>query len=107
MIASVGKEVWTRLWNRALDLGHKYTRGLQNLTRLMAHHGRVEKPCPLCPVILNRNKEGHQSEVLEHVLAVHSERLGQKFIMAEVLSRLKETDINFLCYFGICLAKIS
>ena len=44
------------------------------------------------------------SAVLEHVLAVYSVRLGQMFGVAEVLSRLKETDINFVCTLEIkCL----
>ena len=31
---------WPKLWDTALHLGSKHLQGLQNLTRLMAHHGR-------------------------------------------------------------------
>ena len=39
---------WPKLWDAALHLGSKHLQGLQNLTKLMAHHGRGSKPCPLC-----------------------------------------------------------
>ena len=32
-------ESWPKLWDCALHLGSKHLKGLQNLTRLMAHHG--------------------------------------------------------------------
>ena len=36
------------LWDSAHHLGTKHLKGLQNLTRLLAHHGQGSKPCPLC-----------------------------------------------------------
>ena len=50
---------WTKIWDSALHLGSKHLRGLQNLARLMAHHGNGIKhvpcvrwkemiSCPLC-----------------------------------------------------------
>ena len=49
LISDVEKCVgWTKLWDAALDLGANHTRGLQALSRLMSHHGRGSKPCPMC-----------------------------------------------------------
>ena len=39
---------WMRLWDAALHLGTRHTDGLQALSRMLAHHGRGSKPCPLC-----------------------------------------------------------
>ena len=39
---------WSKLWDSALHLGLKHLKGLQNVNRIMAHHGRGSKPCPLC-----------------------------------------------------------
>ena len=36
---------WNKLWDAALDLGVKHTRGLQALSMVMSHHGRAVKPC--------------------------------------------------------------
>ena len=41
---------------------------LQNLTRLMAHHGQGSKPCPLC--------DAPTHPLMEHVLTQHHSDLG-------------------------------
>ena len=39
IIAKIEREVsWRLLWEKTLDLGLQHTRGLQYLSRLMAHH---------------------------------------------------------------------
>ena len=48
----IGYDSWWKKAKKVMDstrhLGTKHLRGLQNLTRLMAHHGQGSKPCPLC-----------------------------------------------------------
>ena len=39
---------WPKLWDIALHLGPRHITGLRNLSRLMAHHGHGQQPCPLC-----------------------------------------------------------
>ena len=43
MIAKDGG--WLRLWDEALNLGERHTKGLKNLSRVLSHHGRGSKPC--------------------------------------------------------------
>ena len=70
LVADVEKRVsWTKLWDAALDLGVKHTRGLQALARVMSHHGRGVRPCPMCDV------PGHIACLLNHVLEEHCEPL--------------------------------
>ena len=96
LIASVGDEKgWAKLWDKALQLGHRHTRGLQNLTRLLSHHGRGEKPCPLCETLGTTTQGG----VLNHVLRDHSTAVGLKMDVAELLTHLKAADINFVYAF--------
>ena len=69
-VADIEKSVgWTKLWDAALDLGVKHTRGLQALSRLMRHHGHGVKACPMCDV------PGHLACLLGHVLKEHCETL--------------------------------
>lgn len=56
---------WTKLWNAALDLGAKHTRGLQALSRVLGHHGLGIKPCPLC------DAPGPLDCLLDHLLKEH------------------------------------
>ena len=58
---------WLRLWDSALDLGHRHTRGLQNLTRLMSHHGQGTKLCPLC------EEHNVAYSVISHVFSMHKD----------------------------------
>ncbi len=47
----------------ALALGYRHTRGLQSLSRLLCHHGRGSKPCPLCDGVLSTSLLGHVLDV--------------------------------------------
>ena len=59
-----------RLWGAALHLGTRHTEGLQALSRMLAHHGRGSKPCPLCDgSTLDPNPIGH-------LLREHRQELG-------------------------------
>ena len=59
--------------------GETHTRGLQNLSRLLSHHGCGVKPCPLC------DKAIEERTVLQHVMEDHGERLGLSFENNEVV----------------------
>ena len=61
-----GSVGWTKLWDAALDFGVKHTRGLQALSRVIGHHGRGVKPCPVCDVL------GPFACLLGHVLKDHT-----------------------------------
>lgn len=60
---------WSRIWDTALDLGEKSVRGVQHLSRVMSHHGRGDKPCPLC------DTASLQTSLLQHLLDHHSKDL--------------------------------
>ena len=85
---------WPRLWDYASHLDSRHLRGLQNLTRLMAHHGRGTKPCPLC--------DDSTQLLIDHVLACHHNDLGLNSISKtplscnELLSHLVDLDIHFV-----------
>ena len=76
VIAVVAGQVgWARLWDAALDFGGKTVRGMQMLTRVMSHHGRGSRPCPLC------DDATLQSSVLDHILENHR---GELFLEPEL-----------------------
>ena len=76
VIAVVAGQVgWARLWDAALDFGGKTVRGMQMLTRVMSHHRRGSRPCPLC------DDATLQSSVLEHILENHG---GELFLELEL-----------------------
>ena len=85
---------WSRLWDCASHLGSRHLRGLQNLTRLMAHHGRGTKPCPLC--------DDSTQPLIDHVLTCHHNDLGLGCISEaplscdELLNHLVNLDICFV-----------
>ena len=39
---------WLRLWDTTMEYGAQHVRGLQMLSRQMAHHGKGRRLCPLC-----------------------------------------------------------
>ena len=61
---------WPTLWDAVQHLGSQHTTGLQNLSRMLAHHGKGSKPCPLC-------EEQFSGSLTDHVLSarVHCEEL--------------------------------
>jgi len=85
---------WPKLWDSAHHLDTKHLKGLQNLTRLMAHHGQGSKPCPLC--------DAPTHPLIEHVLAQHHCDLALSCISYSPLSTdklltlLVDCDIHFV-----------
>ena len=93
IIADIERKVgWRHLWETALDLGFRHTRGLQALSRLMCHHGRGMKLCPLCDCELSMS-------LLDHVLAVHGDKLRNRLTTSEIVEQLLVADIQFVYYF--------
>ena len=73
------------LWNAALDLGIKHTRGLQALFRLMSYLGVGVKPGPIWDV------SGSLACSLDHALNNHHGILKlRKYLLAK-------TDFNETC----------
>ena len=93
VIAEVARRVgWARLWDVTLDIGGKAVRGLQMLSRVMSHHGRGSRPCPLC------DAAALQSTVLDHILEHHR---GELFLEPELdanqlLTLLEQFHLNIL-----------
>ena len=50
IIAKVVKDggSWPPLWDSVRHLDSRHTIGLQHLSRVLTHHGKESKPCPLC-----------------------------------------------------------
>ena len=69
---------WSKLWDGTRHLSMKHLRGLQNLTRLMAHNGQGSKPCPLC--------DAPTHPLIEHVLTQHHSDTGLSGISESPLS---------------------
>ncbi len=66
LIAEIEERIgWARFWDATLNLGVQHTRGLQMLSRVMSHHGRGNRPCPLC------DTAPLESSVMEHLLGAH------------------------------------
>ena len=89
---------WPRLWDCVLHghLGSKHLKGLQNLTRVMAHHGQGSKPCPLC------NSFNTTQPLIEHIFTQHHDDLGLTCISVssistdKLLNLLVDCDIRFV-----------
>ena len=85
---------WPKLWDCALHLGSKHLKGLQNFTRLMAHHGRGSQLCPLC--------DAPTHPLIEHVLTQHHSNLGLSSIFDsplstdKLLTQLVDCDIRLV-----------
>lgn len=96
LIARVEKDVgWRRTWDELLDLKSRHLQGLKSLSRLMSHHGKGSKPCPLC-----EDAELPWS-VLSHALMKHWEVMGLPESSDEewVLDRFRTLNLNFLSKF--------
>ena len=61
---------WPKLWDSALHLGSRHTIGLQNLSRLLVHHGNGLHPCPLC------DEQGLSIPIIDHVISAHKRETG-------------------------------
>ncbi len=61
-----------------MTLGLRHTRGLQALSRILCHHGRGAKPCPLCEGVPDVS-------LLDHLLSAHGHELtGRKVFAADI-----------------------
>jgi hypothetical protein len=59
-----------RLRDAVLHLRTRHTAGLQALSRMLAHHGRGSKPCPLC------DSNTLAPHPIGHLLAGHQREMG-------------------------------
>ena len=80
------------LLSTALDSGGKAARGMQMLSRIMSHHGRGGRPCPLC------DGAALQCSVLDHILDHHGEELflGPALDANKLLTLLEQLHLDFL-----------
>ncbi len=70
LVAEVAQRVsWSKVWDACMDLGIGCTRGIQ--VRVMCHHGRGSRPCPLCDC-----SSVSQDSLLGHLLMQRRESLG-------------------------------
>ena len=94
---------WSRIWDATLDLGEKSVKGLQHLSRVMSHHGRGDKPCPLC------DTASPQTSLLQHLLDHHSKdlHLDKGLCSDNVLDWLSSLHLHIgahvLLYSPLCL----
>ena len=98
VVADIERKIgWRHLWETALDLGYRHTRDLQALSRLMCHHGRGMKPCPLCDCELST------TSLLDHVLAVHDDKIRVFGLTpSNIVERLLSNDIKFVyCFWSL------
>ena len=96
LILEVAERVgWLKLWDTALDLGQRHTRGLQVLSRLMSHHayGRGLKPCPMC------DETNLDTPIFDHILCDHGGKLQQDLSPGQQLTKIVGQDIDFLYRF--------
>ena len=56
---------WPALWDSVRHLGSRHAVGLQHLSRMLEHHGRGPKHCPLCEEQLSG------VTLTDHVLSSH------------------------------------
>ena len=82
---------WPKLWDLTLHLGFRHTIGLQNLSRLMSHHGRGQHPCPLCDL------KDPLVPIIDHMLSEHNRDIHINFISTDhLLTLLAEADVYFV-----------
>lgn len=61
---------WASLWDKVLEYKLEHARGVQALARVLGHHGKGEKLCPLC------SEQSLDVSVVRHALSVHYKDLG-------------------------------
>ena len=97
LIAAVARRTtWSKLWDCALDIGSKSVKGLQNLSRVMSHHGFGNHPCPLC------DTAPLPTSVLDHLLDCHSSSLflGPTRSSDGLIELLEQLHLGVLCNFS-------
>ena len=84
-----------RLWDEALNLGERHTKGLKNLSRVLSHHGRGS-----IKAMSFVRLDSRRGNVFEHIILRHGEELGLKGMKHdEVLQNLKLSDLKFVYVF--------
>ena len=84
---------WPRLWDTTMHLGSQHTKGLQAVSRIMAHHSHGIKPCPLCD-----EKDFGEESPLDHFLSKHRTDLGLDSKLAsadDLLNLIVKNDVYF------------
>ena len=97
LIAAVARRTtWSKLWDCALDIGSKSVKGLQNLSRVMSHHGFGNHPCPLC------DTAPLPTSVLDHLLDCHSSSLFLSPTPSSdgLIELLEQLHLGVLCNFS-------
>ena len=85
---------WPKLWDIALHLGSRHITGLRNLSRLMAHHGHGQQPCPLC------SEQNLGISVIDNIMCAHHQELGLNFSSTEqMLTHSVEENMQFVYKF--------
>ena len=101
---------WPKLWDSALHLGSRHTSGLQNLSKLMGHHGRGQRPCPLCdlkdkiPIIKHFLRE-HNRDIRINVDSTdHLLSLSQELMSALYISfwNILSTVLKLIIFWFVC-----
>ena len=82
-----------------MHLGSRHTGGLQAVSRIMAHHDRGTKPCPLCEESdLEESLMDHNNILIKH--RVDLGQLGSTVLSVDnLLSLLVKDDIQFVYKF--------
>ena len=89
-----------RLWDEALNLGERHTKGLKNLSRVLSHHGRGSKPCPLC------DWTPEEENVFEHIILRHGEELGLKGMKHDEVLKLSDLKFVYVFYKMYCMLHV-
>ena len=76
------------MWDRTLEFGVQHARGLQTISRVMAHHGFGSQPCPLCEA------GDLQVSVYHHLLDIHKHKFG--LTDQDPITKLENLDVGFL-----------
>ena len=96
LIAEIPKQggSWPALWDTVRHLGSRHTVGLQHISRMLAHHGRGSKPCPLC------NDQLSGSSLSDHVIMLHKEKIQLPHLTPRsLLSQLVDRNVTFVYRF--------
>ena len=100
---------WSRLWDATLHLGTRHTDGLQALSKMLAHHGRGVKPCPLChpnPIghLLTRYRQelGLDRDCINSIDLLLTQIVGSK--LQEEFSKLAYIQTEYYVIFSLYIS---
>ena len=81
---------------------HWRTNGLQHLSRMLSHHGRGPKPCPLC------DDRPTGCSLTAHILTRHKDDINLPHLTADsLLTHMAERDTLFVYRFNIFQCALS